>query len=201
MFDTPQHHTPDLETALDDLRQAMNDISFVAGVVVDLRRSATRLLSPLKDELISLRDRIDHVLPLLPVVALGTVLLTGCSGFVADFKQLEAFARAPKVEYGNPDAWRCDQWHSTTRAGAVEVCGLCQNISTLSQDVTMNGERFQVEPKGAVIRCSRPRLAARSHDAPATRGREALGGWPGPHVVRHGPILAGRTAGPRQGPS
>jgi hypothetical protein len=90
----------------------------------------------------------------LSLILASSLLLAGCSGFVQDFKNLEGFARAPTVAYQNADAWRCDQRHSTNRKGAVEVCGLCQNISGLSQGVALNGEAFQVEPKGAIVRCS-----------------------------------------------
>ena len=36
------------------------------------------------------------------------LIFTGCSGFVADYKMLEAFAKSPNVSYDNADAWKCD---------------------------------------------------------------------------------------------
>jgi hypothetical protein len=81
-------------------------------------------------------------------------LLAGGSGFVADYKLMEAFIKSPAVEYANQDAWSCDLAKSTSTKGVVEDCGACRNASGLSQAVTINGERSQVEPQGVVIRCS-----------------------------------------------
>jgi hypothetical protein len=125
MPDDP-HDTPDMESALDELRQAMNDISFVAGVVVDLRRSSTRLLSPLKDELIKLRERIDRVLPLLPLLA-AAVLLSSCAhplGYmppvhltVTDF--VHETSPAPLVLL-QPDVWNCSQPSGSPQQACLE---------------------------------------------------------------------------------
>ena len=46
---------------------------------------------------------LTRLLTRLPVLALGALLFTGCSGFVADFKMLEAFAKSPNVSYDNAD--------------------------------------------------------------------------------------------------
>jgi hypothetical protein len=97
---------------------------------------------------------ITRLRALLPLMALGTILLTGCSGFVQDFKNLEAFAKSPNVSYNNADAWRCDLTKSTSTKGEVQDCGACVNVDRSSQAVTINGERVQVEPQGVVMRCS-----------------------------------------------
>ena len=64
--DTPPSDTPDLETALAELRQSMADLGVVCGIVLDLRRNADRLLVPLRDELLKVQTAIANVLPLLP---------------------------------------------------------------------------------------------------------------------------------------
>jgi hypothetical protein len=47
---------------------------------------------------------LTRLLTRLPVLAIGALLLTGCSEFVADFKMLEAFAKSLNVSYDNADA-------------------------------------------------------------------------------------------------
>jgi hypothetical protein len=100
-------------------------------------------------------------MPILPnrltkSLAIGTlaISLTSWSGFVADYKMLEAFARSPDVAYDDVDAWRCDLAKSTSTKGVVEECGACLNVDRASQAVSLNGERFQGEPQGVVMRCS-----------------------------------------------
>jgi hypothetical protein len=80
--------------------------------------------------------------------------LAGCSGMVAEYKLLEAFAKSPTVEYRNIDAWRCDLAKSTSTRGEVQDCGSCTNVSPTSQGVVINGQASQVEPGGTVLRCS-----------------------------------------------
>jgi hypothetical protein len=93
-------------------------------------------------------------LPKALVLLALSLPLAGCSGFVAEYKLLEAFAKSPNVSYANVDAWRCDLAKSTTSKGAVEDCGVCINVSPTSQGVVINGQASQVEPGGTVLRCS-----------------------------------------------
>ena len=90
----------------------------------------------------------------LPCTLLTVVCLTGCSGFVADYKLMESFVRSPDVVYSDPDQFTCEERHGTTRAGKVELCGVCQNRSRIVQVVTINKVVNQVEPGQRVIRCS-----------------------------------------------
>jgi flagellar basal body L-ring protein FlgH len=82
------------------------------------------------------------------------VPLAGCSGAVAEFEILKSYVKSLAVEYANQDAWSCDLAKSTSTKGVVEDCGACRNVSGLSQAVTINGERSQVELGGTVLRCS-----------------------------------------------
>jgi hypothetical protein len=144
----------DLDTALADLQHSLANVSTLHNICMSMKDNTSKLLSALKSTLEDTRSGIDRALTLLPAVALGVRLLTDCSGVVADFQMLEAFAKSSNVSYDNADAWKCDVTKVPNTKGVVEDCGVCVNVDGRSQVVTINGERSLVEPQGTVIRCS-----------------------------------------------
>jgi hypothetical protein len=70
--DTPQH-PPDLDTALAQLQQKLSDTAIILNITQEMRRNAQRVTALLGDQLTSVRDAINAVLPLLPMA--GLVLL------------------------------------------------------------------------------------------------------------------------------
>jgi hypothetical protein len=61
-MDTP---APDLNTALDQFRQRLADLGVVISTIVELPRSAHRLLVPLRDELLQLQESVATLLRIM----------------------------------------------------------------------------------------------------------------------------------------
>jgi len=66
----------DLEQALVTLQDALSDAATVTNITLALRSYLTRLADPLRTILLETRDAIDHVLPLLPTVAVSLGLMS-----------------------------------------------------------------------------------------------------------------------------
>jgi len=66
MSDDRQLNPNDLDQSLERLGDTLSSIVFLLSAVIDLRRSATRLMVVLKDELTTLRERIDETVERLP---------------------------------------------------------------------------------------------------------------------------------------
>jgi hypothetical protein len=70
---TPEPQPPDLDAALEELRQAMADAGAIIGIVLELRRNADQVLRGLRDQLQRNREAIDRTLALLPMIAVVTL--------------------------------------------------------------------------------------------------------------------------------
>ena len=90
------------------------------------------------------------VRPLLPAVALGIGLLSGCAGVGA----LGTWWEKPTVTFATPAAWRCDKETPSPGRSGAEACRRCMNIARGPQELTINGEAQTVEPKGSVLICA-----------------------------------------------
>jgi hypothetical protein len=144
--------TPDLDDALNELRQRMADTGIVAGIVTDLRRNSDRLKPMLADELRKLRTLLDEILPLLSVLALLILPLAGCA---VDLGKLAADMKRPAVTFESPESWSCDQSMKipTGSAGVVEDCSVCRNRVSMPQRVTIKNAPLDVPAGGSVLLC------------------------------------------------
>lgn len=132
-----------LGTALDALQRSLANVSTLNNIVIAMRENTARLLEPLKTVLQDAREAIDRLLPLLPVVALGALLLVGCAGHRP---QVINARLTPQPTLERPEAWLSKAYPETH-------CTAYLNVEATAQHVTWLEQAWEIPSWGSMIAC------------------------------------------------